>query len=448
MLDCQGCGSCVNVCPAKEKALTMVPLDDVREEQKNWDYCLTLSEKKNPMTKFSAKGSQYEQPLYEFSGACPGCGETPYIKLLTQLFGDRMYTANATGCSQAYGFFAPTFPQTVTSRGFGPAFSNSLFENNAEFALGISLSAEQMREQSKMHARNVIEVSADETDAVREALSASKEDSADIDFLRKRQDSLTKKAIWMVGGDGWAYDIGYGGLDHVMATGMDVNVLVLDNELYANTGGQSSKATPIGASVQFAAAGKATPKKDLGLILSSYGYIYVAQVNLGANPEHTISHRLCALHQPRPLQGHVQSDGRGQGGDRVRLLAAVALQPGARRGGKEPLPARLGRAERQAARVHDGRGPLLVPDPDLPRARRTALCRGGGLHRPPLRQVQETGRRISPAKTATPFPGCQGTGFSIRSGLPTPLRQGRAHRAGRCSADAQNTAPRWQGPFS
>ena len=310
VLDCQGCGSCVNVCPAKEKALTMVPLDDVREEQKNWDYCLTLSEKKNPMTKFSAKGSQYEQPLYEFSGACPGCGETPYIKLLTQLFGDRMYTANATGCSQAYGFFAPTFPQTVTSRGFGPAFSNSLFENNAEFALGISLSAEQMREQSKMHARNVIEASADETlkaalqawldegddgektealsDAVREALSASKEDSADIDFLRKRQDSLTKKAIWMVGGDGWAYDIGYGGLDHVMATGMDVNILVLDNELYANTGGQSSKATPIGASVQFAAAGKSTPKKDLGLILSSYGYIYVAQVNLGANPEHTI----------------------------------------------------------------------------------------------------------------------------------------------------------------
>ena len=310
VLDCQGCGSCVNVCPAKEKALTMVPLDDVREEQKNWDYCLTLSEKKNPMTKFSAKGSQYEQPLYEFSGACPGCGETPYIKLLTQLFGDRMYTANATGCSQAYGFFAPTFPQTVTSRGFGPAFSNSLFENNAEFALGISLSAEQMREQSKMHARNVIEASADETlkaalqawldegddgektealsDAVREALASAKEDSADIDFLRKRQDSLTKKAIWMVGGDGWAYDIGYGGLDHVMATGMDVNVLVLDNELYANTGGQSSKATPIGASVQFAAAGKATPKKDLGLILSSYGYIYVAQVNLGANPEHTI----------------------------------------------------------------------------------------------------------------------------------------------------------------
>ena len=310
VMDCQGCGSCVNVCPAKEKALKMVPLDDVVAEQKNWDYCLTLSEKKNPMNRFSAKGSQYEQPLYEFSGACPGCGETPYIKLLTQLFGDRMYAANATGCSQAYGFFAPTFPQTVNKRGFGPAFSNSLFENNAEFALGIGLSAEQLRNQTKLHAQAAIEKSTDEAlkaalqtwldegddmdktdeiaDRVRAALKENQENDEDIEFIRRREDTLTKKAIWMVGGDGWAYDIGYGGLDHVLATGMDLNVLVLDNELYANTGGQASKATPIGASVQFAAAGKATPKKDLGLILSTYGYIYVAQINLGANPEHAI----------------------------------------------------------------------------------------------------------------------------------------------------------------
>ena len=310
VLDCQGCGSCVNVCPAKEKALHMVPLDDVRTEQKNWDHCLTLSEKPNPMNKFSAKGSQYEQPLYEFAGACPGCGETPYIKLLTQLFGDRMYTANATGCSQAYGFFAPTFPQTVNKRGFGPAFSNSLFENNAEFALGISLSAEQMREQTALHARAVIEKTGDEklkaalqrwldegedmdktveiADGVREALAETKEEGADVDYLRSREDTLTKKAIWMVGGDGWAYDIGYGGLDHVLASGLDLNVLVMDNELYANTGGQASKATPIGAAVQFAAAGKATPKKDMGVILSNYGYVYVAQINLGANPEHAI----------------------------------------------------------------------------------------------------------------------------------------------------------------
>ena len=310
VLDCQGCGSCVNVCPAKEKALKMVPLDSAREEQKNWDHCLTLSEKKNPMSRFSARGSQYEQPLYEFNGACPGCGETPYVKLLTQLFGDRMYVANATGCSQAYGFSTPSFPMTVNKRGFGPAFSNSLFENNAEFALGIGLSDQQQREQLKLHARKVLEVSSDRhlitalgawldggdneektvelSDEVRHYLSVTAEDSEDIRFLRERQDHLTKKAIWMVGGDGWAYDIGYGGLDHVMASGMNLNVLVLDNELYANTGGQASKATPIGASVQFAAAGKGTAKKDLGLILSNYGYVYVAQVNLGANPEHTI----------------------------------------------------------------------------------------------------------------------------------------------------------------
>ena len=357
VLDCQGCGSCANVCPAKDKALTMVPLDDVREEQKNWDYCMSLSEKPNPMSKFSAKGSQYEQPLYEFSGACPGCGETPYIKLLTQLFGDRMYTANATGCSQAYGFFAPTFPQTVTRRGFGPAFSNSLFENNAEFALGISLSAEQLREQSRMHARNVIEVTADEqlksalqtwldegddmnrteeiADLVREALKTSPEKSEDIEFLRRREDTLTKKAIWMVGGDGWAYDIGYGGLDHVLATGMDVNVLVLDNELYANTGGQSSKATPIGAAVQFAAAGKGTPKKDLGLILSSYGYIYVAQINLGANPEHAIKclKEAAAYHGPSiviayaPCINHGLSKGMAKAMDEEKAATECGFWP-------------------------------------------------------------------------------------------------------------------------
>ena len=310
VLDCQGCGSCVNVCPAAEKALTMVPLDEVREEQKNFDHCLTLSVKKNPMNRFSAKGSQYEQPLYEFNGACPGCGETPYVKLLTQLFGDRMYVANATGCSQAYGFSTPSFPMTVNGRGFGPAFSNSLFENNAEFALGIELSDEQLRNQMRLHVRNVLESSADErlnnalrawlehgedieqtqeiADAVRRAVKETAEDNEDLCFIREREDVLTRKAVWMVGGDGWAYDIGYGGLDHVIATGRDINVMVMDNELYANTGGQASKATPLGASVQFASAGKSTVKKDLGLILSNYGYVYVAQVNLGANPEHTI----------------------------------------------------------------------------------------------------------------------------------------------------------------
>lgn len=310
VMDCQGCGSCVNVCLAKDKALTMMPLDEQVEEQKNWDYCMSLSEKANPMDRFSAKGSQYEQPLYEFSGACPGCGETPYIKLLTQLFGDRMYVANATGCTQAVGFFTPAFPQAKTSRGYGPAFSNSLFENNAEFALGIALSAQQLRNQVKTHAEAVVaktsnaalktaleawldafddeEKTVETSDAVKAALEQAETCCEDVAFLKEHTDQLTKKALWMYGGDGWAYDIGYGGLDHVLASGLDVNVLVVDTEVYSNTGGQASKATPIGATAQFAAGGKATPKKDLGLILSNYGYIYVAHISLGGNPAHAI----------------------------------------------------------------------------------------------------------------------------------------------------------------
>ena len=308
VLDCQGCRSCANVCPVG--ALDWAHLDDQLDEQKNWDYCLTLSEKENPMSRFSAKGSQYQQPLYEFSGACPGCGETPYIKLLTQLFGDRMYVANATGCSQAVGFAIPAFPQTVNKRGWGPAFSNSLFENNAEFALGMSLSTEQLRAQLKLHAEAAINETADRnlkaalqawlaegdsedttvevSDRVRDALAANTETGAEVTYVRKHTDTLTKKSIWMYGGDGWAYDIGFGGLDHVLASGANVNVLVVDTEVYSNTGGQASKATPIGASAQFAAAGKTTPKKDLGMMLATYGYIYVAHVSLGANPEHLI----------------------------------------------------------------------------------------------------------------------------------------------------------------
>ena len=310
VLDCQGCGSCVNVCPAKQKALTMVPLDDQLAEQKNWDYCLTLSEKPNPMNKFTSKGSQFEQPLYEFSGACPGCGETPYVKLLTQLFGDRMYVANATGCAQAVGFFTPAFPETVNSRGYGPAFSNSLFENNAEFALGISLSTEQLRVQMKSHATAAVASTPDGqlkaaleswlsdgddndktvavSDAVKAAVAQTADTSEDVLFVKNHTDQLTKKAIWMYGGDGWAYDIGFGGLDHVLASGVDINVLVVDTEVYSNTGGQASKATSIGSTAQFAAGGKTTPKKDLGLMLSTYGYIYVAHVALGGNPNHVI----------------------------------------------------------------------------------------------------------------------------------------------------------------
>ena len=308
-LDCQGCGACVVACPAKEKALTMQPLETQLHEMTNWDYSLSLSYKENPLDKYTVKGSQFEQPLLEFSGACAGCGETPYAKLMTQLYGDRMYLANATGCTQAWGAAAPCVPYTTNKDGWGPAWSNSLFENNAQFSLGMVLAVEQQRERCAMQLRDLV---ANTADAGLKAAAEtwftnydeghrSKEDSknliaalekaspsAESAFLLDNKEHLTKKSMWMYGGDGWAYDIGYGGLDHVLASGADVNVLVVDTEVYSNTGGQSSKATPIGAVAQFAAGGKPTVKKDLGLLAMSYGYIYVAQVALGANPAQLI----------------------------------------------------------------------------------------------------------------------------------------------------------------
>ena len=309
-LDCQGCGSCANVCPVKNTALVMKPLETQLHEQKNWDYCLTLSEKENPMDKFTVRGSQYQRPLMEFSGACAGCGETPYMKLMTQLFGERMYIANATGCAQAMFLSVPAIPLARNSAGHGPALSNSLFENNAEYSLGMCLSVEQQRRQMKAHAQAVVDTTDDEalkaavaawlqdgddgdktralSDAVMAALDATADTGADAKFLKDNADQLVKKTMWMYGGDGWAYDIGFGGLDHVLASDLDVNILVVDNELYANTGGQASKATPLGAVVQFAASGKSTPKKDLAMIAMNYGHVYVAQVAMGSNPNHVV----------------------------------------------------------------------------------------------------------------------------------------------------------------
>ena len=312
-LDCQGCGVCVTACPAKEKALTMKPLDTQMGEQDNWDFSLALSYKENPMDKYSVKGSQFEQPLLEFSGACAGCGETAYAKLMTQLYGDRMYLANATGCTQAWGAAAPCVPYTTNKEGHGPAWSNSLFENNAQFSLGMVLAVEQQRERAAMKLKDLLALANDaafaeagkvwldnynnghrskeDTKALLtalEGLSVSGEAAELKDFILENKEHLTKKSMWMYGGDGWAYDIGYGGLDHVLASGVDVNVLIVDTEVYSNTGGQSSKATPIGAVAQFAAGGKPTVKKDLGMLAMSYGYIYVAQVALGANPAQLI----------------------------------------------------------------------------------------------------------------------------------------------------------------
>ncbi|MDO4989641.1 MAG: pyruvate:ferredoxin (flavodoxin) oxidoreductase [Eubacteriales bacterium] len=310
-VDCQGCSSCANVCLAKEKALVMEPLESQMHEQPNWDYLVNLPVKENPMDKFSVKGSQFERPLYEFNGSCAGCGEAPYMKLMTQLFGERMYIADATGCTYVVGSSTPTFPYAKTAKGFGPAPSNSLFENNAEYSLGMCLSVNQMRRQAKAHAEAALAATKDEalkaalaawlekgdepactrkvSEELKAALAATEDDSDDVRFLKDRTDALVKKNMWMYGGDGWAYDIGYGGLDHVLASGTDVNIVVVDTEVYSNTGGQASKATSIGAVAQFANAGKETAKKDLGRIAMSYGDVYVAQVAMGANPAQLIT---------------------------------------------------------------------------------------------------------------------------------------------------------------
>ncbi|MCR5577126.1 MAG: pyruvate:ferredoxin (flavodoxin) oxidoreductase [Oscillospiraceae bacterium] len=310
-IDCQGCGSCANVCPAKNKALVMEPLASQMHEQPSWDYLVSLPVKDNPMDKFSVKGSQYQRPLYEFNGSCAGCGEAPYMKLMTQLFGERMYIADATGCTYVVGSSTPTFPYAKTAGGYGPAPSNSLFENNAEYSLGMCLSVAQMRRQAKAHAEAALAATEDEalkaalaawlekgdepaetravSEALKKALAETTCPNEDVRWLAERTDALVKKSMWMYGGDGWAYDIGYGGLDHVLASGTDVNIVVVDTEVYSNTGGQASKATSIGAVAQFANAGKETAKKDLGRIAMSYGDVYVAQVAMGANPAQLIT---------------------------------------------------------------------------------------------------------------------------------------------------------------
>ena len=308
-LDCTGCGSCANVCPGKKgvKALAMESLAAHEAEQKYFDYAAALPEKTDVVAKFkenTVKGSQFKKPLLEFSGACAGCGETPYAKLITQLFGDRMYIANATGCSSIWGNSSPSTPYTVNEKGQGPAWSNSLFEDNAEFGYGMLLAQRAIRGGLKAKVEAVMnsekapeEVKAackeyldtfdcgatngTATDKLVEAIK-----DADCDTCReivKNKDFLAKKSQWIFGGDGWAYDIGFGGVDHVLASGKDINVMVFDTEVYSNTGGQSSKATPTGAVAQFAAGGKETKKKDMASIAMSYGYVYVAQIAMGAD---------------------------------------------------------------------------------------------------------------------------------------------------------------------
>ncbi|ACA54449.1 pyruvate:ferredoxin (flavodoxin) oxidoreductase [Clostridium botulinum] len=332
--DCTGCGNCADVCPAKEKALIMKPFDTQLEQAKNWEYAMKVSPKANPMKKNSVKGSQFEQPLLEFSGACAGCGETPYAKLVTQLFGDRMMIANATGCSSIWGASAPSTPYTTNHKGYGPAWANSLFEDNAEFGMGMYLGVKQIRDKVTEDVKAVLgfksaeelqscaigtedcsekdmtgtvisgelraaleywlnnkdlgEDTRERADKVIELVGKEKGSDKFLNEIYENKDFLVKRSHWIFGGDGWAYDIGYGGVDHVLASGEDVNILVFDTEVYSNTGGQSSKATPTAAIAKFAASGKKTKKKDLGAMAMTYGYVYVAQIAMGADKNQTL----------------------------------------------------------------------------------------------------------------------------------------------------------------
>ena len=310
--DCTGCGLCVDVCPAKEKALIMKPYEEQKEQAMNWAFAMTLKQKANPIRKKeSIKGSQFEKPLLEFSGACSGCGETPYIKLLTQLYGDRMLIANATGCASIWGGSAPSTPYTTNDAGQGPAWSNSLFEDNAEFGLGMYIANKTKREHlahsmeqalkeglGSLELRDLMTdwlATRDEGEGSRQrstkleaALNSEKTTTPLLQGIYNERDLFVKPSQWIIGGDGWAYDIGFGGIDHVLSSGEDVNIFVMDNEVYANTGGQTSKATPSAAIAKFSSSGKRTVKKDLGLIAMTYGNVYVAQVALNANPTQTI----------------------------------------------------------------------------------------------------------------------------------------------------------------
>jgi pyruvate-ferredoxin/flavodoxin oxidoreductase len=313
-LDCMGCGNCADICPSKTKALTMTKDGWDKAEEACWDYSVTLPIRDNLVSKTTLKGSQFAKPYFEFSGACTGCGETPYIKVITQLYGDRMLIANATGCSSIWGASAPSMPYCTDENGRGPAWANSLFEDNAEYALGMATANRQYRERLVMAADKIVDAGVeaaaaaaqqwlalkDDNDNTRQASealvaaveavlaaggaqTAGQELAGAYKTVLDCRDYLVKKSVWALGGDGWAYDIGYGGLDHVLASGENINVLVFDTEVYSNTGGQASKATPEAAIAKFAASGKRIKKKDLGMMAISYGYVYVAQVGMGAD---------------------------------------------------------------------------------------------------------------------------------------------------------------------
>ncbi len=387
--DCTGCTLCVEVCPAKDKtqagrkALNMASQPALREsESKNWDFFMKIPDLDRKLINPSTiKNSQLLRPLFEFSGACSGCGETPYVKLVSQLFGDRAIVANATGCSSIYGGNLPTTPWAVDDEGRGPAWSNSLFEDNAEFGLGMRLTIDKQNEYARelLHVDEIAKLLG--ADLVNALLNADQTNEAGIDAQRNRvaklkkklggskdtrakdlisvADSLVKKSVWIIGGDGWAYDIGYGGLDHVLASGRNVNVLVLDTEVYSNTGGQASKSTPRAAVAKFAMSGKGLPKKDLGLIAMAYGYVYVARVAMGYNDQQTLKAFLEAEAYDGPSLIIAYSHCIQQGYDMVHGLEQqkLAVQSGA-------WP--IYRYDPRLA--HEGKNPLIIEnkEPSIP----------------------------------------------------------------------------------
>ena len=324
-MDCTGCGSCAATCPAKDKALTLVPAADLLEKTDSWQYALTVSDKGEVFKSDTVKGSQFRLPLLEFSGACAGCGQTPYAKLITQLYGDKAYWVNAIGCSMAWAAAMPSFPYTTNAEGKGPSYVCSLFENQAECGLGMAIGVRQRRQEVQLQAKelaslllgtelaSVIQTWLEHFDelcgcdapskAMEEALKGAVLDGRASELAQnmlQHRDHFTKKVLWMFGGDGWAYDIGFGGLDHVIASGEDVNIFVVDTQVYSNTGGQASKATPLGASAKFQAAGKRTRRKDLGRQMMTYGNVYVAQVAMGADPNQLIKAVTEAVAYPGP----------------------------------------------------------------------------------------------------------------------------------------------------
>lgn len=343
--DCTGCGLCVQACPAREKAIVMTPYEEQKDEAINWAFAMTLKEKANPFKKLSVKGSQFEKPLMEFSGACAGCGETPYVKLMTQLYGDRMMIANATGCSSIWGASAPVTPYTTKADGTGPAWSNSLFEDNAEYGFGMHLASKARRKELLSLVNKAVaagkgsaELQALMTDwaehmdegegtqqraaKLKAALADEAKGDDQLETILSRSDLFVKPSQWIFGGDGWAYDIGFGGVDHVLASGEDVNIFVMDNELYANTGGQMSKATQHAAVAKFAAGGKKTQKKDLGMMAVTYGNVYVASISIEANPVQAIKAINEAENYPGPslIIGYVPCINHGLRGGLVNSL--------------------------------------------------------------------------------------------------------------------------------